>query len=127
MVSHPPLRSDRARTGKGRIGALQPTACCGCRETLHGPWPDFVGSRGRREYWVDESGGALSIPQRVPVHQTEASHRILRVTRRLGQQLGRPARLEEVAQVLRMRPERLHETVQAFQEPVALEKPVGDG
>ncbi len=64
---------------------------------------------------------------RIPVHQTEASHRILRVTRRLGQQLGRPARLDEVAQALRMRPERLHETVQAFQEPVALEKPVGDG
>ncbi|BCA55581.1 RNA polymerase sigma factor [Nitrospira sp. KM1] len=64
---------------------------------------------------------------RIPVHQTEASHRILRVTRRLGQQLGRPARLEEIASVLRMRPERLHETVQAFQEPVALEHPVGDG
>lgn len=64
---------------------------------------------------------------RIPVHQTEASHRILRVTRRLGQQLGRPARIEEVAEVLQMRPERLHETVQAFQEPVALEKPVGDG
>jgi len=64
---------------------------------------------------------------RIPVHQTEASHRIMRVTRRLGQRLGRPARLEEIAQVLRMRPERLHETVQAFQEPVALEHPVGDG
>jgi len=64
---------------------------------------------------------------RIPVHQTEASNRILRVTRRLGQQYGRPARLEEIAQFLRMRPERLRETVQAFQEPVALEKPVGDG
>ena len=64
---------------------------------------------------------------RIPVHQTEASHRILRVTRRLGQQFGRPARLEEIAQVLHMRPERLHETVQAFQEPVALESPIGDG
>ena len=64
---------------------------------------------------------------RIPVHQTEASSRILRVTRRLGQQLGRPARLEEIADVLRMRPERLHETLQAFQEPVALERPVGDG
>jgi RNA polymerase primary sigma factor len=64
---------------------------------------------------------------RIPVHQTEASHRILRVTRRLGQQLGRPARLEEVAQALRMRPERLLETTLAFQDPVALEKPVGDG
>ncbi|MDF0645558.1 MAG: sigma-70 family RNA polymerase sigma factor [Nitrospira sp.] len=64
---------------------------------------------------------------RIPVHQTEASHRIMRVTRRLGQQLGRPAKLEEIAQVLRMRPERLHETLQAFQEPIALEHPVGDG
>ena len=64
---------------------------------------------------------------RVPVHQTEASHRILRVMRKLCQQLGRPARLDEVARVLRMRPERLRETVQAFQEPVALETPIGDG
>ncbi len=64
---------------------------------------------------------------RIPVHQTEASNRILRVTRRLGQQFGRPARLEEIAHVLKMRPERLHETVQAFQEPVALENPIGDG
>ncbi|MDH5640747.1 MAG: sigma-70 family RNA polymerase sigma factor [Nitrospira sp.] len=64
---------------------------------------------------------------RIPVHQTEASNRILRVTRRLGQQFGRPARMEEIAHVLHMRPERLRETVQAFQEPVALESPVGDG
>jgi RNA polymerase primary sigma factor len=64
---------------------------------------------------------------RIPVHQTEASNRILRVSRRLGQRLGRPARLEEVAGALRMRPERLFETVRAFQEPIALESPVGDG
>ncbi len=64
---------------------------------------------------------------RIPVHQTEASHRILRVMRRLGQQFGRPARLEEIAHVLRMRPDRLRETVQAFQEPMALETPIGDG
>jgi RNA polymerase primary sigma factor len=64
---------------------------------------------------------------RIPVHQTEASHRILRVMRRLGQQFGRPARLEEIAHVLRMRPERLRETVLAFQEPMALETPIGDG
>jgi len=64
---------------------------------------------------------------RIPVHQTEASHRILRVTRRLGQQLGRPARMDEIAQVLRVRPERLHETMQAFQEPMAMEAPIGDG
>lgn len=64
---------------------------------------------------------------RIPVHQTEASHRILRVMRKLGQQFGRPARLEEIAHVLRIRPERLRETMLAFQEPVALESPIGDG
>ncbi len=64
---------------------------------------------------------------RVPVHQTEASNRILRASRRLGQQLGRPARLEEVANVLRMRTDKLQETMQVFQEPIALEHPVGDG
>lgn len=64
---------------------------------------------------------------RIPVHQTEASNRILRVSRRLVQQLGRTPRLEEIAQTMRIRPERLHETIQAFQEPVALENRVGDG
>ena len=64
---------------------------------------------------------------RIPVHQTEASNRILRTSRRLVQQLGRQPRLEEVALTMRMRPDRLHETIQAFQEPVALEHRVGDG
>ncbi|MCC2643516.1 MAG: rpoD [Nitrospira sp.] len=64
---------------------------------------------------------------RIPVHQTEASNRILRASRRLVQQLGRQPRLEEVAFTMHMRPDRLHETIQAFQEPVALEHRVGDG
>lgn len=64
---------------------------------------------------------------RIPVHQTEASNRIQRASRRLGQQLGRPARMEEVARVLQMRADKLHETMQVFQEPIALEHPVGDG
>ncbi|MDR4478636.1 MAG: sigma-70 family RNA polymerase sigma factor [Nitrospira sp.] len=64
---------------------------------------------------------------RIPVHQTEASNRILRASRRLVQQLGRQPRLEEVALTMQMRPDRLHETIQAFQEPVALEHRVGDG
>jgi|SRR5579884_413915 RNA polymerase primary sigma factor len=64
---------------------------------------------------------------RIPVHQTEASNRMLRVSRRLVQQLGRPPRIEELAQALGARPDKLHETMQAFQEPIALENPVGDG
>jgi RNA polymerase primary sigma factor len=42
-------------------------------------------------------------------------------------QLGRPARIEEIAQILRLRPERVRDTVEALQEPVGLETPIGDG
>ncbi|MBK9305732.1 MAG: sigma-70 family RNA polymerase sigma factor [Nitrospira sp.] len=64
---------------------------------------------------------------RVPVHQSEAASRIARARRRLELQLGRPARIEEIARVLRLRPERVRDTVEAFQEPVGLETPIGDG
>ncbi len=64
---------------------------------------------------------------RVPVHMTEASHRILRTTRRLVQQLGREPRLDELSRALQVRSEKIHETVQAFQEPISLENPIGDG
>ncbi len=64
---------------------------------------------------------------RVPVHMTEASHRIIRTARRLVQQLGREPRLEELSRVLRTKPEKIQETLQAFQEPMSLDSPVGDG
>ena len=64
---------------------------------------------------------------RIPVHLTEASHRITRTTRRLVQQLGQVPRTEVVANALGVRPEKIHETMQAFQEPIPLETPVGDG
>ena len=64
---------------------------------------------------------------RIPVHLTEASHRIVRTSRRLVQQLGREPRLEEIGHALQVRPDRVQETIQAFKEPVSLENPVGDG
>jgi RNA polymerase primary sigma factor len=63
---------------------------------------------------------------RVPVHQSEAASRIARAGRQLELQLGRPARIEEIAQALRLRPDRVRDTVAAFQEPVGLETPIGD-
>jgi len=63
---------------------------------------------------------------RVPVHQSEAASRIARAGRRLELQLGRPAQSEEIARVLRLRPDRVRETVAAFQEPVGLETPIGE-
>ncbi|TAJ32044.1 MAG: RNA polymerase sigma factor RpoD/SigA [Nitrospirae bacterium] len=64
---------------------------------------------------------------RIPVHMTEASHRIVRTARRLVQQLGREAHIEEVGQALRTRPEKIQETMRVFQEPISLENPIGDG
>ncbi len=64
---------------------------------------------------------------RIPVHMTEASHRITRTSRRLVQQLGHVPRAEEVAKALQVRPEKIQETVQAFLEPLSLEKPIGEG
>jgi RNA polymerase primary sigma factor len=63
---------------------------------------------------------------RVPVHQAEAASRIARAGRHLELQLGRPAQIEDIARVLRLRPERVRDTVTAFQEPVGLETPIGD-
>jgi len=64
---------------------------------------------------------------RIPVHMTEASHRIVRTARRLVQQLGREARLEEIGKAMHQRPDKIQETMQVFQEPVSLDNPVGDG
>ncbi len=64
---------------------------------------------------------------RVPVHQCEAASRIARATRRLELQLGEPPRIEDIARTLRLRPERVRTTLAAFQKPLGLETPVGDG
>jgi RNA polymerase primary sigma factor len=64
---------------------------------------------------------------RIPVHMTESSHRIVRTTRRLAQQLGREPRAEEIGNALRVHPDKIQDTMQVFQEPVSLENPIGDG
>ena len=64
---------------------------------------------------------------RVPVHMNEVSHKIARISKRLTQQHDSPARLEDIGDALDMSPDKVHETVQAFQDPLSLETPIGDG
>jgi RNA polymerase primary sigma factor len=64
---------------------------------------------------------------RIPVHMTENYQRVHKATRQLAQRLGRSPSLEEVASVVKSTSERVGQTVQAFQEVVSLEYPVGDG
>ena len=60
---------------------------------------------------------------RVPVHTTEAASKISRTAQRLAQKLNREANYEEIARELDLKPNRVRETVQAFQEPLSLDTP----
>lgn len=64
---------------------------------------------------------------RVPVHLNEISNKIARTAKRLTQQLAQPAQLDEIGAVLNLSTEKVQETLQAFQDPISLETPVGDG
>ena len=64
---------------------------------------------------------------RIPVHTTEAWQRITKTSQRLAQQFGREPKHEEIGKTLGLTPERVQETVQAFQEPISLDMPVTEG
>src|SRR2546427_11391259 len=64
---------------------------------------------------------------RVPVHMTEAYQRVSKATRRLAQRLGRQPSLEEVAGAVKTASDKVGQTIQVFQDVIALEHPIGDG
>ncbi|MCX8009105.1 MAG: RNA polymerase sigma factor RpoD, partial [Patescibacteria group bacterium] len=63
---------------------------------------------------------------RIPVHMVETINRYIRVSRRLMQELGREPTPEEVAKVMGIDVEKVHEIIKVSQEPTSLETPVGD-
>lgn len=64
---------------------------------------------------------------RVPVHLNEISNKIARTAKRLTQQFAHPPQMEDIGAILKLSPEKVQETLQAFQDPISLETPVGDG
>ncbi|HYL45407.1 MAG TPA: sigma-70 family RNA polymerase sigma factor [Candidatus Limnocylindrales bacterium] len=64
-------------------------------------------------------------PVRLPVHVTEAINRHAQANRTLTKELGRRPTLEEVAQRLGMALEKVRELMQAGQETLSLDMPVG--
>ncbi len=64
---------------------------------------------------------------RVPVHLNEISNKIARTSKRLTQRYARPAQVEDIGEALHLSREKVHETIQAFQDPISLETPVGEG
>jgi RNA polymerase primary sigma factor len=63
---------------------------------------------------------------RIPVHMVEKLNKVIQVERQLVQELGREPSPEEVANELECSPQDVREILRLAQQPVSLEKPVGD-
>jgi len=64
---------------------------------------------------------------RIPVHMIEVVNRLMRVQKRLMQELGREAEPEEIADELNLPVERVRSILKMAQQSVSLQAPVGDG
>ena len=63
---------------------------------------------------------------RIPVHMVETINKLVRVQRKLLQDLGRDPSPEEIAEEMDMTPDRVREIQKISQEPVSLETPIGE-
>ena len=63
---------------------------------------------------------------RIPVHMVETINRLMRVSRTLLQELGRDPHVDEIAKAMNMSEDRVREIMKIAQEPVSLEKPIGE-
>ena len=63
---------------------------------------------------------------RIPVHMVEKLNKVVHVERQLIQQLGREATPEEIAKELGMTAREVRDVMRMAQQPVSLERPVGE-
>jgi RNA polymerase primary sigma factor len=63
---------------------------------------------------------------RIPVHMVETINRLIRIRRRLLQELGREPTSEEIAEQMEVSAEKVREIIKVSQEPVSLETPIGE-
>lgn len=63
---------------------------------------------------------------RIPVHMVETINKLIRVSRRLLQELGREPAPEEIAADMELSVEKVREIMKIAQEPVSLETPIGE-
>ena len=81
-------------------------------------------------WWIKQSITRAIADQartiRIPVHMVETINKLRRVTRQLLQELGRDPTSEEIAEKMGMSEARICEIQKIGQEPLSLEKPVGE-
>jgi RNA polymerase primary sigma factor len=63
---------------------------------------------------------------RIPVHMVETIHKLLRISRRLLQEKGRDATVEEISLEIGLPVEKVREIQKIQLDPVSLETPIGD-
>ncbi|MFZ0169416.1 MAG: RNA polymerase sigma factor RpoD [Candidatus Dormiibacterota bacterium] len=63
---------------------------------------------------------------RIPVHMVETINKLVRISRRLLQELGREPSDPEIGEEMGITPDRVREIVKVAQDPVSLETPIGE-
>jgi RNA polymerase primary sigma factor len=63
---------------------------------------------------------------RIPVHMVETINKVVRVSRRLMQEIGREPTPEEIGRELDLTPEKVREILNVNRTPVSLETPIGE-
>jgi RNA polymerase primary sigma factor len=63
---------------------------------------------------------------RIPVHMVETINKLIRISRRLLQEKGRDATVEEISLEIGLPPEKVREIQKIQLDPVSLETPIGD-
>lgn len=63
---------------------------------------------------------------RIPVHMVETINKLIRISRKLMQEMGREPTPEEVAKEMDIEPAKVREIMKISQKTTSLEKPIGD-
>lgn len=82
-------------------------------------------------WWIRQAATRAIADQartiRIPVHMIETINRLLRVQKKLVQELGREPTPEEAATEMDMSVDRVRAVFKMAQQPISLQSPVGDG
>ena len=82
-------------------------------------------------WWIRQAATRAIADQartiRIPVHMIETINKLLRVQKKLLQELGREPTPEETAEEMGLPVERVRSVCRMAQQPISLQSPVGDG
>ena len=82
-------------------------------------------------WWIRQAATRAIADQartiRIPVHMIETINKLMRVQKKLVQELGREPTPEEVAEEMELPVDRVRAVYKMAQQPISLQSPVGDG